>query len=122
MHEFSIGAGLVAAVLEELGRRKVPSGALRSVTVAVGALHQILPDTLTFAYATLARDTAAAGSELMLRPVPVTARCRACGWRGGLAVPVFLCGTCASGDLDLLTGRELHLESLEVNDDDDQDD
>jgi hydrogenase nickel incorporation protein HypA/HybF len=114
VHEFSIGANLVAAVLEELARLKTPPGALRVARIAVGAMHQIVPDTLVFAYNSLSQDTPAAGSKLVLRPVPVTACCKACGWEGALDVPLFLCGACQSGDVEVITGMELQLESLEV--------
>lgn len=117
MHEFSIGESIVRSVMAELERQNVPPGALCSVRIAVGALHQIIPDTLIFAYTSLTQDTPAAGSRLVLRSVPVTARCKACGWEGALQVPVFLCGACQSGAIELLTGMELQLESLEVKED-----
>ena len=119
MHELSIAAGLVSVVAEELARLKAPAGALREARVAVGALHQIVPDTLVFAYESLVKDTPAAGSRLVLRAVPVTARCTDCGWQGELDLPIFLCGACQSGQIELITGRELHLESLEIEQDDD---
>ncbi|MBP7828616.1 MAG: hydrogenase maturation nickel metallochaperone HypA [Kiritimatiellae bacterium] len=115
MHELSIGQGIVQAVLAELAGRGLPPGALRAARIAVGALHQIVPDTLVFAYESLTQNTPAAGSKLVLRPVPVTARCKACGWQGALEVPLFLCGACQSGEIELITGMELHLESLEVD-------
>ena len=114
MHEFSIGDSVVRSVIAELVRLKTPPGALRSVRVAVGVMRQIVPDTLVFAYESLSQDTPAAGSKLVLRPVPVTARCKACNWQGSLEVPLFLCGACQSGQIELITGMELQLESLEV--------
>ncbi|MBU1694795.1 MAG: hydrogenase maturation nickel metallochaperone HypA [Verrucomicrobia bacterium] len=117
MHEFSIGDSIVRSVIEELARLKTPPGALRSVRVAIGVMRQIVPDTLVFAYESLSQDTPAAGSKLVLRAVPVMARCTACGWQGALEVPLFLCGACQSGEIELMTGMELQLESLEVEDD-----
>jgi len=115
MHEFSIGQSIVQTVLAELAGRNLPPGGLRSVRIAVGAMHQIVPDTLLFAYESLVQDTPAAGSRLVIRPVPVTARCKACGWQGAIEVPLFLCRACQSGEIELITGMELHLESLEVD-------
>jgi len=95
-----------------------PAGSLRKTRVVVGALHQIVPDNLTFAYEALTRDTPAAGSRLKLKVVPITAACRACGWRGGIRPPVFLCAACHSGGIELITGRELYLDNLEIEQDD----
>ncbi|MFH0952816.1 MAG: hydrogenase maturation nickel metallochaperone HypA [Verrucomicrobiota bacterium] len=114
MHEFSICEGLVGAVLEEMSRHGAPAGSLRRARVVVGGMHQILPENLTTAYEVLTRDTVAAGSELELRVLPITARCRPCGWTGEIRQPLFLCGTCNSGDIELVTGRELYLENLEI--------
>lgn len=114
MHEFAIAQGLVKAVLAEMRKHRVRPGALRAAKIAIGAMHQVLPGTLTFAYETLVQDTPAAGSKLKLRHVPVTAHCAACGWQGPLTMPLFLCDACQARDVETLTGMELHLERLEV--------
>ena len=87
---------------------------LRVVRVVAGQQHQIVPDALVFAYELLTRDTPAAGSRLELRIRPLEARCPSCGWQGALEPPVFLCGACGQGGIELLGGNELYLESLEV--------
>jgi len=114
MHELSICQSLVGAVIEELGRARPAPGRLVAARIVVGALHQVVPENMTFAYEILTRDTMAAGSRLDIRWVPVSAKCHSCGWSGGIEVPLFLCASCNSGDLELLTGRELFLENLEI--------
>lgn len=118
MHEFSICEGLVRAVRQEMKKHGAPAGSLRRARVVVGALHQIVPENLEFAYEVLVRDTEAAGSRIELRVVPITAKCGACGWTGTVTPPVFLCGACNSGDLELTTGKELYLDNLEIEQDD----
>jgi hydrogenase nickel incorporation protein HypA/HybF len=114
MHEFSICDGIVKAAVQELGKMKPKPLRLIKTRVVVGDLHQIVEDSLQFAYEVLVRDTPAAGSELVIRHVPVTARCKACGWQGEIRSPLFLCGACNSGEIELVTGKELFLENLEV--------
>ncbi len=87
---------------------------LVSVRVVAGRLHQIVPEYLVSAYELLVQDTPAAGSTLDLELAPVTATCRACGWQGEIAPPIFLCSACTSTDLEVTGGTELRLESLEV--------
>ena len=120
MHEFSICEGIVKAAQEELGRMNPRPKALRRARVVVGRLHAIVPDNMELAYEVLTRDTPIAGSKLELEFVPITAKCRACGWAGGIGPPVFLCGSCLSGDIEVLTGRELYLSNLEVEQDGDE--
>lgn len=120
MHEFSICEGIVRAAVDEMSRHGAPPGSLRTTRIVVGALHQVVPDNLEFAYEVLTRDTPAAGSRLEIRPVPLTAKCGACGWRGEIKPPLFLCGTCNSGAIELVTGKELYVENLEIEEDDGQ--
>lgn len=114
MHEFSICEGVVKAAIEEVGKRTTRPISLRSARVVVGRLHAIVPDNMEMAYEVLTRDTPIAGSKLELEFVPITAKCRACGWEGEIEPPLFLCGSCLSGDIEVLTGRELYLANLEV--------
>ncbi len=117
MHEFSICEGIVKAVLDEMSRHGAPPGSLRKARVVVGALRAIVPENLTFAYEVLTRDTAAAASRLEIVSVPINARCRACGWTGDIQSPLFLCGACNSGEIELVTGKELYLDNLEIETD-----
>jgi hydrogenase nickel incorporation protein HypA/HybF len=116
MHELSICTGLVELVSAEL-ERQAPGAKLLKAVVCVGDLRQIVPETLTFAYETLVAGTKLAGSALEIRHVPLTARCQGCGWEGTLTENFFICPKCEGLKLDLLTGRELHLDSLEIEQD-----
>ncbi len=116
MHEFSICEALVDAVLLELRKLPPPAPRLKRAHVAIGDMRQIVPDTLIFAYQTLIRDTPADGSELNIRAVPVTARCTACQWQGNVEDHIFICPRCQTALSDILTGKELVLETLEIDD------
>jgi len=113
MHEVSICQGLVKVVLDEMAQRAILAGAVRRVRVVAGALHQIVPESLEFAYDLLTRATPAAGSKLELHVTPLMARCTACDWRGAIEPPVFLCGKCGAG-VELEGGDELYVEDLEI--------
>jgi len=117
MHELSICTALVELVAAEM-QQQAPKAKLLKAVVCVGDLRQVIPETLTFAYESLVAGTQMAGSKLEIRHVPVTARCGACGWEGAFSENhFFICPKCNGHNLDLLTGRELHLESLEVEND-----
>jgi len=114
MHEFSICEGIVKAAVEEVEKMTPRPKALRRARVVVGRLHAIVPDNMEMAYEVLTRDTPIAGSKLELEFVPIAAKCKVCGWEGSIEPPVFLCGSCLSGDIEVVTGRELYLANLEV--------
>lgn len=113
MHELSICSALVELVAAEM-RNQPPGIRLLKITVCVGDMRQVVPETLSFAYETLTAGTPLAGSMLEIRRVPVTARCEGCGWEGTLAERFFICPKCEGLRLTQLTGNELHLEALEV--------
>ena len=117
MHELSICEGLVDAVLAEMGRVTPPPRRLLKANVVVGAMRQVVPDSLIFAYQSLTKGTAAEGSVLDIVPAPIAARCKQCGWQGDYPDPLFQCEECKSYDLDIEGGTELYLESLEVEED-----
>lgn len=114
MHEFAICESLVEALLAEMGKLRPPPRRLVKARVVVGVLRQVVPEYLREAYALLTHDTAAAGSALEIRVQPLVGRCRSCGWEGGLSPSDILCASCGKGDLEIVAGRELYLESLEV--------
>jgi len=115
VHEFSIAQTIVKAVLAEL--KKVRPARLVRARVVAGGLHQLVPANLTFAYEVLTKDTPAAGSVLNIRNVPITAECRQCHWRGEIRGALFVCGRCKAGDIEITGGRELYLDSIEVEKD-----
>ena len=107
---------MVQAVLAEL--KKVQPARLVRARIVAGALHQLVSANLTLAYKVLTKDTPAAGSRLSIRRVPITAECRQCHWHGKIRGALFACGRCQAGDIEITGGRELYLDSIEVEQDD----
>jgi hydrogenase nickel incorporation protein HypA/HybF len=116
MHEFSICQGIVDAVVEEMGKLD-PAPRLVKTRVVVGALRQVVPDYLTFAYETLTKGTPAEGSALEIVPSPAGVKCRKCTWSGEMQRVGFQCGACGSLDVEVTGGADLYLDSLEVETD-----
>ena len=112
VHEFSIAQTIVQTVLAEL--KKVQPARLVRARIVAGHLHQIVPANLTLAYKVLTKETAAAGSFLSVRRVPITAECRQCHWRGKIRGALFVCGRCKGSDIEITGGKELYLDSIEV--------
>jgi hydrogenase nickel incorporation protein HypA/HybF len=115
MHEFSLCEGIVEGAQAELARIEGKSARLLATRIVVGALHSVVPDTLRFAYDVLVRETRLEGSRLEIREEPVTCECRDCSWNGCISPPFFVCGKCGSANLEVKTGKELYIESLEVD-------
>lgn len=113
MHEMGIALQIVeivtASLPEDLGTARV-SG----VNLKIGKLAAVVPESLRFCFDVAVRDTALAGARLVIEEMPVVARCKDCNARWTIDEPVFICKACQSGSLEILSGRELDIESIEV--------
>jgi hydrogenase nickel incorporation protein HypA/HybF len=112
VHELSLSTAIVDTVLRHAAGRRV-----RVVSLRVGALRQVMPDSLAFYFAIVARDTACEGARLEQELVPARLRCRACQAEWAIEVPAFLCPSCSGGDVAVASGEELEVESIEVEED-----
>jgi hydrogenase nickel incorporation protein HypA/HybF len=109
MHELAITQSVVDAVCEHAAGRRV-----HSVRVQVGALCAVVPDAMEFCFGLAANGTVADGARLDLDVQPGTARCRTCGGEFTLSDLILLC-PCGSADVEVLTGRDLRILSMEVS-------
>jgi len=117
MHEMGIAMQIVeiatASIPADAGRIKV-----ERVNIKAGRLTAIVPSSLRFCFEVVARDTPLAGAELVIKEIPVVARCRECRREWTIEGPTFVCEQCQSGAIELLSGRELDIESIEIVDED----
>jgi hydrogenase nickel incorporation protein HypA/HybF len=79
----------------------------------VGALAGVVPEALAFCFEMLSRDTPLAGARLDIETVSVSALCNHCRHVFAVADKIFLCPQCQEPGVELLSGRELTLMSIE---------
>lgn len=111
MHELSIAQAILHTVEQRAGGRSV-----RRVDVRIGHLRQVVPDSLAFAWEMVTTDTLHEGCVLEIEHVPAVVRCRACAADTTLDWPILVCGSCESHDVELVSGEEFQLVSLDVAD------
>jgi hydrogenase nickel incorporation protein HypA/HybF len=81
-------------------------------------LSAVVAESLRFCFDVAAKDTIADGAELAIEEVTVNARCQDCGHQWVVDQLVFVCPACNGGHIDLLSGRELNIESIEIEEKD----
>ena len=81
-------------------------------------MSAVVPSSLRFCFEIAAKDTQLAGAELDIEEIPVRARCKACEAEWTIEGPAFNCEKCDSGQIEILSGRELNIESIEIADED----
>ncbi len=114
MHEFSIVQALVEQVRGELERAGA-EGRVQVVELAIGRISGVNVDAVRFAFEVLAKDTELEGAELRIRQPCAKCYCRACGGESELGEFALQCPKCSATDITITGGRELVLESIEVD-------
>lgn len=110
MHELSI-CGAIAGIVQ----RHADGRAVSTIHVRIGQLRQIVPETLVYCWGLVSADTELDGSRLAVEPVPARVRCRGCDRTTELGqLPVFACGGCAGTDVEIISGEEFLITSLEL--------
>jgi hydrogenase nickel incorporation protein HypA/HybF len=118
MHELSIVTSIVETVTETLAALPDSSRGARvlEVRLRVGALASVVPDSLTFCYDIATEGTPLEGSRLVVNVLPVVVHCERCGQDATLdGVQSFRCPRCGELCGDLRQGRELEIDSIEID-------
>lgn len=114
MHELSIAYSLVELASQtatEAGATRV-----RAVYLRLGALSGVDRGALDFCYEVATEGTLLAGSMLVVEELPVRVYCPACTREVELAsIQCFQCPQCGTPSGDIRQGRELAIESIEVD-------
>jgi hydrogenase nickel incorporation protein HypA/HybF len=110
MHELSVTQGILDIALGAAGDRRVTA-----VNLLIGDLSSFVDDSVQFYFDILSKGTPAESASLHIQRVPGTMACAACGGRFEAKAPLTgVCPACGSGQLLVTGGRELRVESIEV--------
>jgi hydrogenase nickel incorporation protein HypA/HybF len=110
VHELSICASIA-----DIATRHAAGRTVVTINLRVGQLRQIVPDTLTYCWELTSAGTPLDGSRISVEYVAARVRCRSCGQLTEVgAVPLFACGGCAGVDVEVVSGEEFLITSLEL--------
>jgi hydrogenase nickel incorporation protein HypA/HybF len=115
MHELSIVEALIEQVERELAHAGQQGRAVR-LELSVGRLSGVNPECLRFAFDLLGSETRVAGAEIIIREPKAVCRCRSCNARVEIEGLVVHCPECDSADIAIEGGRDLMLQSIDVED------
>ena len=108
---------IVQALIEQVESEVQKSGQTGRVTgleLVIGRLSGVHTDSIRFAYEFLSKDSILADAELRIREPSAHLVCQACGARDPISQLEMHCPHCGSGDVVIEGGRELVLQSIEL--------
>ena len=117
MHEMGIVMEVIRIVEASIPSGK--SGAdVERINLKVGKLSAVVSDSLRFCFEVATSKTPLEGARLVIEEIPVTAVCTDCRHQWTIENPVFICPTCNGRNIEMLSGRELDIESIEIREGD----
>lgn len=113
MHELAVTEGILKVALDaaaQAGARRI-----NAIDLVIGELSGMVDDSIQFYFDILSCDTPAAGAMLRFHREPATITCEACAAQVAGRPPLLpFCPICGSIKLRVVGGRELRVESIEV--------
>lgn len=118
MHELGIMTGVMEAVAESA--KQAGATSVLKVNLSVGEMTEAIEDALMFAFEALSEGTFCEGAKLQIAMVKPKSRCLECGAEYEHDRFHMLCPECDSFATELIAGRELQIDSIEVDIPDDE--
>ncbi len=114
MHEMSIAQNIVEIVQQ--GIPPETRGIISSVKLRVGELSGVVPDSLTFCFGVVSEGTQLHNAKLLIEKVPLVEKCQVCSHEFQTDLIVPQCPACQSGELEIISGRELQVVEFMIDD------
>jgi hydrogenase nickel incorporation protein HypA/HybF len=115
VHELSIVEALIEQVEKEV-ERSGHAGRVTGLDVSIGRLSGVNPDSFRFAFEMLTPQTLLETAQIRIAEPNAVCRCQSCGAATEVDELVAQCSECGSGDVILEGGRDLWLQSIELED------
>lgn len=113
MHEMAIAEGILSIALEYA--KKEEAGKVSEIGLRLGEMSGVVTESLEFGFEMLSQGTLAEGAALHIKKIPLMGRCTKCGQEFHVEHYDFWCPACKDGVLEIVSGREMQVEYLEVD-------
>ena len=114
MHEFSLVESILTSAFEVA--RQHGSLPITRVKVEIGALQQVVPDALEFAFDAAVKGTPAEGAVFEWAQIPACIQCVECDTAYEPADVFWVCPGCGAQGGRAIRGDEIVLASVELED------
>ena len=111
MHELSIAQALVEQVQSVAEKEH---SRITGITVSIGALSGVDAEALDQAFRIAVEDTPLMGSRLEINKIPAKVICHSCNKESSPDFPSFACQYCGSLDFEIVSGRDMLLQSVDL--------
>jgi|UniRef100_A0A7V3RII4 hydrogenase nickel incorporation protein HypA/HybF len=111
MHEYSVTKSLVELCDNEAKKNKIKK--IRLIKVRIGRFTGFSPEAINFYFDYLKNGTRCADAKIEFFEIPIRIKCGTCNYEDEIDEPIFLCPVCGRDNIEVLSGREFYVESIE---------
>ena len=112
MHELSITQSILSIALEQA--KTAQANRITKINLTIGELSGIVDECVEFYFDLLSKDTIAAEASLSFNRTPTKLRCRNCNTTFSPDNLNWACPNCQEQKIEITSGRECYVESIEV--------
>lgn len=112
MHEMTLVSSIFNVLNDKI--REFNVNRVIQVKLMVGDMTGVEDATLRSCFEVYAEATPVEGANLVIEHVPVKGRCRSCGSEFAIRGFNFLCPECENSGVKIISGKELYIDSIEV--------
>lgn len=113
MHEMGIMSGVLDSV--NTAAQNAQAERVTKIILNIGEMTEIIQDSLEFAFQVMSEGTLSEGAELVIKTVTPHSICLDCGHEFDHDRFHRMCPECGSYSTSMTRGRELDIESIEVD-------
>lgn len=113
MHEMGVAQQMINIAIASIPK-EIVNPKVETINLKVGKLAAVVEDSLQFCFEILSKDTMLEGAKLVIEHVPVKVRCKDCNNVWEVDGAVFSCPSCKVGAVEVISGRELEIVSIEI--------
>ena len=114
MHELALAQDILSIVEQYVPTAQAPD--VRGIRIRVGSLSGVVAESLDFCFGAIVGGTPWASAKLDIEKVAATATCPGCSGSFAIGDLGFVCPSCGSCDIQLVSGTELQVLEVELSD------
>jgi hydrogenase nickel incorporation protein HypA/HybF len=112
MHELAITQSMFEIVLKQAEQAHAKK--VTEINLVIGEMTGVVSDCVQFYLDFMSKGTIAEGAKVSVKLVPAQAKCRDCHHIFEVKDMQWVCPDCGGVSLEIVAGKELFVESIEV--------
>ena len=116
MHELSIAQSIIETIKEHVPENRLPD--VSSVIVKVGEMSGVIAESLKFSFSAIIVDSELRNTKLVIQEIPFVLYCNDCLSSIHTEYGLRVCSNCGNRNTKVVSGLELHVGEIVLEDKD----